>query len=177
MQSRALELLVGFFVCLGIAAIFILTLRVSNVADLGGAPTYPLHAKFFNVGGLNEGAPIKLGGVRIGRVADIHLDKQTYQAVVLMHIQEKYKLPKGSGASILTSGLLGNQYIGITPGGSLEYMQPGSGFVVTQGAIILEQLISQLVYSFAGGGGDSDSDNGGGNSSSSSDSKPLFAPQ
>lgn len=175
MQSRALELLVGFFVCLGIAAIFILTLRVSDVSNLGGVPTYPLHAKFFNVGGLNEGAPVKLGGVRIGRVADIRLDDQTYQAVVTMHIQQKYKLPKGSSASVLTSGLLGNQYIGVTPGGSLEYMQPGSGFVVTQGAIILEQLISQLVYSFAGSGGDSGNDSGG-DSSSSSGTEPLFSP-
>lgn len=176
MQSRAVELLVGFFVCLGIVAVFILTLRVSNVTAVADTEGYLLHARFFNVGGLQEGAPVTLGGVRIGRVTEIHLDPQTYQAVVTLYIREKYKLPRGSSAAILTSGLLGNQYIGITPGGSLKHMQPGSSFVITQGAIILEQLISQLVYSFAGGS----SDSGGGNGSTNdtgSDKKPLFAPQ
>lgn len=178
MQSRALELLVGFFVCLGVAAIFILTLRVSDVS-VGAAEGYPLTASFFNVGSLEVGAPVKMGGVRIGRVADIHLDPQTYQAVVTMHIMEQYQLPKGSGASIFTTGLLGSQYIGISPGGSLEYMQPGSSFVVTQGAIILEKLISQLLFSFAGGSGDSGGGNGGSNGgdSASTGAKPLFEPK
>lgn len=174
MQSRALELLVGFFLCLGIAAIFILTLRVSDVSGVGAADSYTLNAKFFNVGSLEEGARVNMAGVRIGRVIDIHLDAQTYQAVVTMRIQQQYKLPKGSGAAILTSGLLGNQYVGITPGGSLEYMQPGDSFVITQGAIILEKVISQFLYSFAGGGGDADSGGGNGNAT---DAKPLFPPQ
>lgn len=172
MQSRALELLVGFFICLGIAAIFILTLRVSDVSSLGANPGYTLNAKFFNIGSLEEGAQVDMAGVRIGRVTDIHLDPNTYQAVVVMHIRQQYKLPKGSGASILTSGLLGNQYIGITPGGSMEYMQPGDSFVITQGAIILEKVISQFLYSFASDGGDSDSGSSGDGGANTS--KPLF---
>lgn len=174
MQSRALELLVGFFICLGIAAIFILTLRVSDVSSIGGNQGYTLNAKFFNIGSLEEGAQVDMAGVRIGRVTDIHLDPKTYQAVVIMHIQQKYKLPKGSGASILTSGLLGNQYVGISPGGSMQYMQPGDSFVITQGAIILEKVISQFLYSFASDGGESG--NGGDNGHNGADSKPLFAP-
>lgn len=174
MQSRALELLVGFFVCLGIAAIFILTLRVSDVSAIGGAPSYRLNAEFFNVGSLEEGAAVRMAGIRIGRVTDIHLDTQTYQAVVVMHIRQQYKLPKGSSASILTSGLLGNQYVGVTPGGSLEYMQAGDSFELTQGAIILEKLISQFMYSMTN---DSDSSGSGNGSAGSSDTSSLFAPQ
>lgn len=174
MQSRALELLVGFFICLGVAAIFILTMRVSSVSNFGNTEGYSLTARFFNIGSLEEGAQVNMGGVRIGRVADIHLDPKTYQAVVVMHINEKYKLPKGSSASILTTGLLGNQYVGVTPGGSTQYMQPGAGFEVTQGAIILEKLISQLLYSFAGDSGNDKGSSGQGGGSS--ESKPLFSP-
>lgn len=172
MQSRALELLVGFFVCLGIAAIFILTLRVSDLSDISDVEGYTVKAEFFNVGSLEEGAPVNLAGVRIGRVADIHLNQQTYQAVVAMRINGEYKLPKDSSASILTSGLLGNQYVGITPGGSMDYMQDGDTFILTQGAIILEQLISQMLYSFAGGGDNSGS--GGGGGAQEPIAEPLF---
>lgn len=175
MQSRAIELLVGFFICLGIASIFILTLRVSDVSNVGGTPGYTLKAEFFNIGSLDTGAPVRMAGIRIGRVSGIHLDPQTYEAVVAMRIQQDYKLPQGSSAAILTSGLLGNQYVGVTPGGSLEYMQDGDRFAVTQGAIILEKLISQFMYNFAGGG-----DSGGNNSSgdkASSDADKLFAPR
>src|SRR5699024_7041308 len=179
MQSRAIELLVGLFVCLGIAAIFILTMRVSDVSSIGGSPGYALKADFYNIGGLNTGAPVRMAGIRIGRVANIHLDPQTYEAVVVMHIQQDYKLPKGSSAAILTSGLLGNQYVGITPGGALDYMQDGDRFDITQGAIILEKLISQFMYNFASGGNDdsskgkSDSDGKAG----AADADALFAPQ
>lgn len=176
MQSRALELLVGFFVCLGIAAVFILTLRVSDVSGIGSTPGYSLNAGFFNIGSLQEGAPVNMAGVRIGRVTDIHLDPQTYEAVVGMHINQQYQLPEGSSAAILTTGLLGNQYVGITPGGSLEYMQDGDSFPITQGAIILEQLISQLMYSFASSGDDSGG-GGGGSKAGNSDVPPLFAPE
>src|SRR5699024_2153224 len=90
MQSRSLELLVGFFVCLGIAAVFILTLRVSDVSGIGSTPGYSLNAQFFNIGSLQQGAPVNMAGVRIGRVTNIHLDPQTYEAVVLMHINQQY---------------------------------------------------------------------------------------
>src|SRR5699024_8508824 len=120
MQSRALELLVGFFVCLGIAAVFILTMRVSDVSGIGNTPGYSLDAKFFNIGNLQQGAAVNMAGVRIGRVTDIHLDPETYEAVVVMHINQQYQLPQGSSAAILTTGLLGNQYVGVTPGGSMD---------------------------------------------------------
>lgn len=180
MQSRAIELLVGLFVCLGIAAIFILTMRVSDVSSIGGSPGYALKADFYNIGSLDTGAPVRMAGIRIGRVTNIHLDPQTYEAVVVMHVKQDYKLPKGSSAAILTSGLLGNQYVGVTPGGSLDYMQDGDRFEVTQGAIILEKLISQFMYNMAGGGGDSgdDSDSkSSGGKAGSSDADALFAPQ
>lgn len=172
MQSRTLEFLVGFFICLGVAAIFILTLRVSDVSSIGGTPGYSLNAGFSNIGSLGEGAAVRMAGIRIGRVTDIHLDPDTYEAVVVMHIEQQYKLPKGASASILTAGLLGNQYVGVTPGGSLEYMQDGDTFVVTQGAIILEKLISQFMYGIASGGNDAKDGNAG-----SSEAPPLFPPE
>ncbi len=163
MQSRALELLVGFFVCLGIAAIFILTMRVSNLTGVGNVEGYTVKAAFINVGGLKEGAPVNMGGVRIGRVARITLDQQTYEAVARLRIDGEYKLPDDSDASILTSGLLGEQYVGVRPGGANEYMQDGDRFILTQSAVILEQLIGQMLYSMtAGDTGSSSSPNGGG---------------
>lgn len=177
MQSRAIELLVGLFVCLGIAAIFILTMRVSDVSSIGGTPGYALKADFYNIGSLDTGAPVRMAGIRIGRVTNIHLDPQTYEAVVVMHLQQEYKLPKGSSAAILTSGLLGNQYVGVTPGGSLDYMQDGDRFEVTQGAIILEKLISQFMYNFASSGGDDSGDSNSGGNSAQSDADALFAPK
>jgi len=161
MQSRGLELLVGFFVCLGIAAIFILTLRVSDVSSMGRVEGYELNASFANIGDLQVGAPVNMAGVRIGRVTDIHLDQQTFEAVVVMRIEHQYDLPGGSGASILTMGLLGNQYVGVTPGGADENMQDGDSFKLTQGAVILEQVISQFMYNMASGG--NDDDDAGGN--------------
>jgi len=173
MQSRAIELLVGFFVCLGIAAIFILTWRVSDVTGIGTTQGYTLTAEFFNTGSLKQGAQVSMAGVRIGRVSNIHLDPETYEAVVVMTIDNQYKLPKGSSASVLTAGLLGSQYIGISPGGSLDDMQPGDSFEITQGAIILEKLISQFMYNMAGGDNDNDDTNSSG-TSGSADKKPLF---
>ena len=118
MQSRGLEIVVGMFVCLGIAAIFILTLRVSNLADVSTGESYQVSAQFSNIGGLRAGAQVSLAGVRIGRVADIAVDQQTYEAKVSMNIDKQYKIPEDSDASILTAGLLGEQYIGVGPGAS-----------------------------------------------------------
>ncbi len=162
MQSRALELLVGFFVCLGIAAIFILTMRVSNLSGIGDVEGYTVKAAFINVGGLQEGAPVNMGGVRIGRVASITLDQQTYEAIARLHINGEYKLPEDSDASIFTSGLLGEQYIGVRPGGSRDYMQEGDSFILTQSAVILEQLIGQMLYSMTASGDSSSSPGNGG---------------
>ncbi|MBH03923.1 MAG: outer membrane lipid asymmetry maintenance protein MlaD [Xanthomonadales bacterium] len=163
MQSRAVEMLVGLFVCLGIAAIFLLTYRVSDLAGQSAAEGYTVTAAFNDIGGLKTGAPVELAGVRIGRVTDIRLNQQTYRAVATMRIDEAYKVPEDSDASILTSGLLGDQYIGVGPGGSMENMEDGDSFILTQSAIVLENLIGQFMTSFAdspSGSGDSGHDNG-----------------
>ncbi|HET7314259.1 outer membrane lipid asymmetry maintenance protein MlaD [Salinisphaera sp.] len=161
MPSRAVELLVGLFVCLGIAAIFILTMRVSNLANTGSAEGYTVTAAFNDIGGLKVGAPVDLAGVRIGRVTDIKLNQTTYRAVATIHIQDQYKIPRDSGASILTSGLLGDQYVGIGPGGSTENMQDGDQFIITQSAIVLENLIGQFMTSMSADSGGGGSGSGG----------------
>ena len=156
MQSRAVEMLVGLFVCLGIAAIFLLTYRVSDLAGQSAAEGYTVTAAFNDIGGLKAGAPVELAGVRIGRVIDIKLDQQTYRAVATMRIDDAYKVPEDSDASILTSGLLGDQYVGVGPGGAMESMQDGDSFILTQSAIVLENLIGQFMTSFADSGSGSD---------------------
>lgn len=168
MQSRAVELLVGLFVCLGIAAIFMLTLRVSDLANTSNVDGYTVTASFNDIGGLKVGAPVDLAGVRIGRVADITLNQTTFQADATIRINEQYKIPKDSDASILTSGLLGDQYVGIGPGGSPKNMQDGDEFVITQSAVVLENLIGQFMTSMS-----SDSSSGSGGGSSGQD---LFGP-
>lgn len=169
MQSRAVELLVGFFVCLGIAAIFILTMRVSDLANTSDVDGYTVSAAFNDIGGLKVGAPVDLAGVRIGRVTDIKLNQTTFQAVASIRISDQYKIPKDSDASILTSGLLGDQYVGIGPGGSPDNMQDGDKFVITQSAIVLENLIGQFMTSMSGGSSD---DHGSGSASG----HDLFGP-
>lgn len=157
MQSRAVEMLVGLFVCLGIAAILVLTYRVSDLAHQSDAAGYTVTAAFNDIGGLKTGAPVDLAGVRIGRVTDIKLDQNTYRAVATIRISDQYKIPRDSDASILTSGLLGDQYVGIGPGGAPDNMKDGDRFMITQSAIVLENLIGQFMTSFSGGSSDSDS--------------------
>lgn len=173
MQSRAVELLVGFFVCLGIAAIFILTMRVSDLANTSDVEGYTATAAFTDIGGLKVGAPVDLAGVRIGRVTDITLNQTTFQAEASIRISDEYKIPKDSSASILTAGLLGDQYVGIGPGGSLDNMKDGDTFVITQSAIVLENLIGQFMTSMGGG---SDDNSSGGGSSSADSGNDLFGP-
>ena len=179
MQSRAVELLVGLFVCLGIAAIFILTMRVSDLANTGDVEGYTVTAAFNDIGGLKVGAPVDLAGVRIGRVTDIKLNQTTYRAVATMRIQDQYKIPKDSDASILTSGLLGDQYVGVGPGGSTDNMKDGDKFIITQSAIVLENLIGQFMTSMSsdhssdsGGGGSGGNRSGGGFGSGTGSSAP-----
>lgn len=160
MQSRAMEILVGAFICLGVAAIFMLTLRVSNFDASTGAG-YTLTASFNNVGGLKSGAPVKMDGVRIGRVRAIELDQQTYQAVVKLHVDRDYNIPRGSSASVLTSGILGSKYLGVTPGGGMKNMQDGGSFDVTQGALVLEHLIGQFMTQMGTSGDDTSNTDGG----------------
>lgn len=167
MQSRGLEIVVGFFVCLGIAAVFILTMRVSDLADVRVGEGYQVTAQFTNIGGLKIGSQVNLAGVRIGRVANIQIDPQTYEAKVSLNINKQYKIPEDSDASILTAGLLGEQYIGIGPGASDKYLKQGDKIILTQSAVILEQVIGQVLYSLTSDkkeGSDSGGFGGGGNS-------------
>lgn len=154
MQKKSLEIWVGLFMILGIASLAMLALKVSGSAGTGG-DVYRIQARFENVGGLSEKAPVMVGGVRIGRVADISMDRDDYSAVVGMDISTHYdNLPLDSGASILTSGLLGAQFVGLDPGAEDIYLQPGDEIEITQSAIQLETLISQFMFSQAGNNND-----------------------
>ncbi len=149
MQRKPLDIWVGFFVLLGAAALMFLALKAGNMSSLSFDKTYTVSSRFDNIGGLKPRAPVKSAGVVVGRVGDITFDDQDYRALVTLQLQEKYKFPKDSSAKILTSGLLGEQYIGIEPGGDEAYLASGDQIQMTQSAIVLENLISQFIYSKA----------------------------
>jgi len=154
MNARAVEISVGVFVAAGIAALFMLAMKVSNLSAFGEEDGYELVARFDNIGGLKERAPVRIGGVRIGHVADVGYDTERYQAVVTMTIDRSFdQLPEDTGASIFTSGLLGEQYIGLEPGASERYLADGDVIRQTQSALVLEQLIGQFLFSRAAEGG------------------------
>lgn len=145
-SHRAVELMVGLFVALGLVALFYLALRVSNVESLGNRSGYRVEARFADIGSLRTQAPVTLAGVRIGRVTDIRLDLVTFEAVVVLTIDERYdQLPADSSASILTAGILGEQYVGIEPGGLDEYLSADDQIEITQPALILENLIGRFI--------------------------------
>lgn len=151
MQSRALEILVGFFVCLGVAAVFVLTFRVASLDNYADGDTYRVTAKFNNIGGLKAGSAVTIAGVKVGRVESIQIDPTGFQAVVAIDIAKSYdKIPEDSSAKILTAGLLGEQYIGLEPGGMDVYLSEGSELMLTQGAVVLENLIGQFLSSSDG---------------------------
>ncbi|HWU67518.1 MAG TPA: outer membrane lipid asymmetry maintenance protein MlaD [Stenotrophobium sp.] len=150
MQSRALEIIVGFFVCLGIAAIFVLTFRVAGLQSIEGGKGYQVTALFENIGGLKPGAAVTLAGVKIGRVKSIVIDSSTFEAKATLEISDKYNnIPADSGANILTAGLLGEKYIGIVPGGADQSLKQGSVIKITQSALVLENLIGQFMSTMA----------------------------
>ena len=149
MQRRTLEMWVGVFVAAGLLALAMLAFRVGNLATADVLNGYQMSAQFENIGGLTVKSPVTLAGVRIGRVSQITFDPETYQAVVEMNIDGRYKIiPKDSSASILTSGLLGEQYIGLEPGGSEEYLKENDRIKLTQSALVLEKLIGRVLTTF-----------------------------
>jgi len=151
-STRAVEIVVGVFVALGLIALFMLAMRVSNLSALTETGGYEVHARFTNIGGLKVRSQVTMAGVRIGRVTDIGFDEQTYQAVVTMSILPQYdKLPTDTSASILTSGLLGEQYVGLEPGGAEDFLRDGDTIQLTQSAVVLEKLIGQMLYQQAAG--------------------------
>jgi len=146
MQSRLLELLFGLFFCLGVGAIFILTFKVASVEGVGGGAVYRVTAAFDNIGGLREGSAVTLAGVKIGRVRSIVIDRNSFEAQVGMEIAEEFdNIPKDSSAKILTAGLLGEQYIGLEPGGDEGSLKDGDRITFTQSAVVLENLIGQFL--------------------------------
>jgi len=150
MTSRKVEIMVGLFVAGAIVAFFMLAMSVSNMSSYGGGENYELKARFDNVGGLKVRSPVSAGGVRIGRVTQIQYNSDTYEAIVSMAIEEKYnKFPVDTAASILTSGLLGEQFVGLEPGAEEDYLKSGDFIDLTQSALVLEQIIGQFLYSKA----------------------------
>jgi phospholipid/cholesterol/gamma-HCH transport system substrate-binding protein len=150
MTSRKIEILVGLFVAAAIAAFFMLAMQVSNMSSYGGGENYELRARFDNIGGLKVRSPVSAGGVTIGRVTDIQYNSETYEAVVSMAIDEQYnKFPLDTAASILTSGLLGEQFVGFEPGAEEDFLKQGDVIELTQSALVLEQIIGQFLYSQA----------------------------
>ncbi|MGV2292125.1 outer membrane lipid asymmetry maintenance protein MlaD [Trinickia sp. YCB016] len=153
MKKNALDFWVGLFVVLGFIALLFLALKAGNMSSLSFQPTYPVKLKFDNIGGLKVRAPVKSAGVVVGRVASIGFDSNTYQAVVTIDLDKQYEFPKDTSAKILTAGLLGEQYIGLDPGGDTDMLKAGDTISMTQSAIVLENLIGQFLYSKAADSG------------------------
>jgi len=148
-SRKSVEMWVGVFVAAGLFALGVLAFRVGNLTSADVVNGYHVQASFEDVGSLKVRAPVTVAGVRVGRVASIRFDPETYQAQVVMDIDGRYKsLPTDTGASILTSGLLGEQYIELEPGGADEYLKDGSRIKVTQSAMILEKLVGRLLTAF-----------------------------
>lgn len=146
MSRSALDLWVGCFVVLGMAALLFLALRVGNLASANLSETYTVKARFDNIGGLKVRAPVKSAGVVVGRVADISFDTQSYRAEVVLTIATSYEFPRDTIASILTSGLLGEQYVGLDPGADVDMLKANDVLQITQSAIVLEKLIGQFLF-------------------------------
>lgn len=150
MSRTTLDLWVGIFVVIGIGALFFLALRVGNVSSVDLSNGYTVRGQFDNIGGLKVRAPVKSAGVVVGRVNAIRFDTESYRAVVEMNIAREFDFPRDTIASILTSGLLGEQYIGLDPGGDIENLENGDTLQITQSAIVLEKLIGQFLFNQAG---------------------------
>lgn len=149
MERTTLDLWVGIFVVAGVAALAMLAMKVGNLGTYNMSDTYQVHAYFNNVGGLKPKASIKSAGVLVGRVTGITLNTQRYEADVEMSLDKRYRFPKDTFANILTAGLLGEQYIGLVPGGDSEMLKNGDQIKMTQSAVVLEDLISKFIYNKA----------------------------
>ena len=149
MERTTLDLWVGIFVVAGIAALGMLAMKVGNLGTYNVSESYQVHAYFTNIGGLKPKASIKSAGVLVGRVTEITLDTERYQAKVVMSLDKRYPFPKDTFANILTSGLLGEQYIGLMPGGDEQMLKNGEQLKKTQSAMVLEDLIGKFIYNKA----------------------------
>jgi len=152
MQKKSFDFWVGLFVLSGAVALLFLALKAGNMSAISFDQTYVVTTRFDNIGGLKSKAAVKSAGVVVGRVSDISFDDKTYQATVSLKMDQRYKFPKDSSAKILTAGLLGEQYIGIEAGGDTNNLAQGDRIKMTQSAVVLENLISQFLFSKAAEG-------------------------
>ncbi|WP_432258489.1 outer membrane lipid asymmetry maintenance protein MlaD [Cupriavidus sp. TMH.W2] len=153
MKKNTLDFWVGLFVAAGFVAVLFLALKAGNMSAFSFQDTYSVQARFDNIGGLKPRAPVKSAGVVVGRVAAIRFDDKTYQATVEMSLEKRYQFPKDTSAKILTSGLLGEQYIGLEAGGDTAMLAEGGRITMTQSAVVLENLIGQFLYNKAADAG------------------------
>jgi phospholipid/cholesterol/gamma-HCH transport system substrate-binding protein len=149
MNRRTIDMWVGLFVMIGFGAVLFLALKVANLSSFSSAESYQVKAKFDNIGGLKIRAAVKVAGVVIGRVNDVRFENETFEAVVSFSVDKRYQFPRDTSAKILTSGLLGEQYIGLAAGGDTVNLKDGDTLKLTQSAVVLENLISQFLYSKA----------------------------
>ncbi|HET7922435.1 MAG TPA: outer membrane lipid asymmetry maintenance protein MlaD [Gammaproteobacteria bacterium] len=150
-QTRTIEIVTGFFIILGFVALYIVATRATNIRAYGESSGYSVTASFANIGGLKVRAPVTMSGVTVGRVTEIRLDPQSFNAIVTLEINGTYRgIPDDTTASILTAGLLGEQYIGLSPGGSETFLKQGSRITYTQSALVLENLIGKFLSSGKG---------------------------
>ena len=147
MKRTILDLWVGFFVALGIGALAFLSFQVANLTSLTRGATYEVSARFDDVGGLKVQAPVKSAGVLVGRITGISFNNTSFEAVVQMSIEQRFHFPSDTSARILTAGLLGDQYMGLSAGAEADDLENGSVIEITQGAVVLEKLIGQFLYS------------------------------
>lgn len=152
MNRRTIDIWVGVFVTIGLASVAFLALKVAGSATFATGDAYEIKARFDNIGGLKVRAPVKSAGVLVGRVGDIVFDNESFEAVVTMKVDNRYRFPRDTAAKILTSGLLGEQYIGLSAGGDTVDLKNGDTLKIAQSAIVLENLISQFLYSKASEG-------------------------
>jgi len=148
--AKQTEILVGLFMAIGLLALFFLAMKVSNLGTINTGDSYRITARFDNIGSLKAKAPVTMAGVEIGRVVEIGFDKERFQAVVGMDVYANFdQIPEDTYAKILTAGLLGEQYIGLDPGGSDVVLKEGSEIEITQSALVLEEVIGQFIFSKA----------------------------
>lgn len=146
MNRTVLDLWVGLFVIAGIGALLFLALKVGSTSTINATDSYEVTADFQNIGGLKPRAPVKSAGVVVGRVADIRFDNEKYEAVVTLRLANRYAFPKDTSAAIMTSGLLGEQYVGLEAGGDSQKLKDQDRIMITQDAVVLENLIGQFLY-------------------------------
>lgn len=152
MNRKAIDLWVGVFVAIGFASLLFLALRVGNLTTTDLGSTYRIEAKFDNIGGLKVRGPVKSAGVVVGRIAAVRFDPESFQAVVSLDVDERFRFPKDTIASVLTSGLLGEQYIGLDAGGDEVMLKSGDTISMTQSAMVLEKLVGQFLFDKAAEG-------------------------